>query len=672
MAFYVSPQGNDRWSGLLPAPNTDQSDGPFASLERARDAVRAAKQATGLPAGGVTVYLRQGDYILTDGLALDETDSGTETAPIVYRSFQEEEVRLLGGRPVDNFEPVTDPAALERLDETARPHVLQSDLRATGINDFGRLRRRPDRGVPGHLELFFNGQPMTLARWPNKGWTHIARGGGIAVSDGHQSGWTLSPLEDGFHYDGDRPKRWKSLKNIWVQGFWGYDWSNTYEEVDTIDTEKRLIKTRPPYGTYGYQANQRFRFLNILEELDSPGMYYVDTDVGILYFWPPEPVVGNEVLASVLETPIVSLQNAAHVTIRGFRLECTRGRAVVIEGGHDNLVAGCAIRNTGSDGVVVSGGANHGVQSCDITETGEGGIIISGGDHKTLAPCGHYVHNNHIWRFARWCKTYSLAIGLTGVGMRVSHNLMHDAPHTAILFSGNDNLFEFNEIHHVCLETGDAGGIYTGRDYTGRGNLLRYNFIHDMGGVGIGTNGMYFDDCVSGQTFFGNVLCNAPRAVFIGGGRDLVVRNNLFIDCDPSIEVDARGIDPNPIWQNMVNNYMKQLLDEVNHHEPPYSERYPELQALDAYYEKGEGIPPDNNVIERNISVGGTWLHIHWFATEEHVSVGRNLVGVDPRFVDAEQGDYRLEDDSPALDMGFEPIPFDRIGLVQDEYRPVV
>ena len=59
--FYVSPSGNDQWSGRLAAPARGGSDGPFATLEAARDAVRALKRS-GLPEGGVTVWIRAGTY----------------------------------------------------------------------------------------------------------------------------------------------------------------------------------------------------------------------------------------------------------------------------------------------------------------------------------------------------------------------------------------------------------------------------------------------------------------------------------------------------------------------------------------------------------------------------------------------------------------------------------
>ena len=298
-----------------------------------------------------------------------------------------------------------------------------------------------------------------------------------------------------------------------------------------------------------------------------------------------------EILLSLLSEPLLKLTDVSHVTFRGLILEATRGSAVEIHGGASNLIAGCLIRNIGNYGVTIEGGAGHGVLSCDIFDTGDGGVSMDGGDRQTLRPGGHFVENCHFARQGRWSKCYVPAVIIGGVGQRASHNLIHDHPHCAILFTGNDHLIELNEIHHIALETGDVGAIYTGRDYTFRGNRLRHNFIHDTGGVGMGSMGMYMDDCVSGTEIFGNVFYKVQRAAFLGGGRDHQVLNNIFVDCNYAVELDGRGLDPSPVWRGMVDKTMRQRLAEV-----PlalYRERYPALKTLDQYYG-----PPGGPAIE--------------------------------------------------------------------------
>jgi hypothetical protein len=668
--FFVAPDGDDGHPGTMQKP--------FATLERARDAVRELKRDDGLTEGGLTIWLRGGDYPRTQVFELTAEDSGAADAPIAWRVFEQERVRMLGGRAITGFVPVSDEAVRARLDDAARDSVLVANLRAQGIEDYGTLRSRgfARSTVPAHGELFFDGMPMTLARWPNAGeWERIRDFPTDDVADdGH--GTTIGALEAGFYYQGGRPARWKDTGNIWLHGYWAYDWANSYERIAELDPARKFIRTAEPHGNYGFIKNQRFHFLNILEEIDEPGEWFMDTETGLLYFWPPRPIESGEVLFSLLEQPLIKMTGTSHVTLRGIVLESTRGNAIEISGGEGNRVIGCVIRNTGNGAVVISGGTGHGVQSCDVMDTGDGGVSMSGGDRQTLTPGNHFVENSHFQRQGRWSKCYVPAIAISGVGLRASHNLIHDHPHAAILYGGNDHLIEFNEIHHVALETGDVGAIYAGRDYTIRGNRIRHNYLHHTSGATNDARGVYMDDCVSGTEVYGNVFYKSHWALFIGGGRDHHVVNNLFVECDPAIVTDGRGLDTRPIWRNMVNEFMREKLHEV-----PldlYRERYPALKSLDAYYGEpgGEpilgdaftGIPPEGNVIARNVCAGD-WIKMFWHADEAMFDIRDNVVLDDPAQIGGPETGFHLPENSPAWEMGFEPIPFRKIGLYLDEDR---
>ena len=430
-----------------------------------------------------------------------------------------------------------------------------------------------------------------------------------------------------------------------------------------LDREQRLIKAAPPHGLYGFRKGQRFYFLNVLEELDQLGEWFLDRAAGLLYFWPPNGSGESSSIAamlSLLDQPLVRLSGAAHVTFQGLTLEATRGDAVVIQGGAGNRIRGCTIRNIGNWAVRVEGGTGHGVVDCDVFDTGDGGVSLSGGDRQTLVSGGHFVENCHFARQGRWSKCYVPAVLMSGVGHRTAHNLIHDHPHCAILFGGNEHLIEFNEIHHIALETGDVGAIYTGRDWTCRGNRLRHNFIHHTGGVGMGSMGVYMDDCVSGTEVFGNVFYKVHWAMFIGGGRDHRVENNLFVDCDPAVRMDGRGLDRSPVWFNMVYDTMKKSLTAVP--QGLYRQRYPAIANLDPYYERTDGVPPENNVVARNVCVG-KWLEVGWHAKQEMLRLEQNYVGPDPGFAAPDKMDFRIKADSPVWATGFQPIPWDKLGL---------
>ena len=606
---------------------------------------------------------------MQDTLELSREDSGTEKAPLIVESTKSGEARLLGGLAIPHFDKVSDPQTVERLSPEARNHVVAADLNALGVQNYGSFKSRgfgrPE--TPSHMELFFDGQPMTPARWPNEGAFEKIAGFPEDSAKNDDHGGKIGKLENGFYYDGDRPRRWQDTSTIWVHGYWAWDWANSYEKVASIDLEKRWIKTTPPSGHYGFRKGQRIYFVNILEELDQPGEWFADTAKGMLYFWPPSDPKGKETLISMIEKPVVTIKNASHIALRGLRFEAVRGRALSIEGGATNRVEGCVFRNIGNYAVSISGGAGHGVRSCDFENTGDGGVSVSGGDRKTLAPGGHFVENCQFDKIGRWSKCYVPAIIMSGVGLRASNNLIHNHPHCAILYGGNDHVIEGNEIHHVALETGDVGAIYSGRDYSYRGNVIRYNYIHDTGGVGMGSMGVYMDDCVSGTLIYGNIFYKVQRAAFLGGGRDFTVENNIFIDCTPAVELDGRGLDKSPVWHSMVSDYMKKQLAQMP--SELYRERYPAIRDLDKLYETDAGIPPGNVKVLRNISVGGKWLQIGWHAKPEHAQVSDNFVDQDPGFLSRQAGDFRLNDGSPAYKTGFKPLPWDKIGLQNDEYR---
>jgi hypothetical protein len=664
--FYVSPTGADANSGT--------KGKPFATLERARDAVRARKTS----ASKVTVWLRGGDYLRTNALELSAADSGTAEAPVVWSAYRNERVRLLGGRVLTGFEPVTDTTTLARLDESARGRVTQVDLRRLGITGFGEMQSRGfgRPTTPSHCELFFNHRPMTLARWPNQGASEKIAGFPTASGKNDDHGGNIGELSGGFLYSGERPRRWRDTSDLWVHGYWAWDWANSYERVAKIDLNRRFILTAPPHGLYGFRAAQRFHFLNVLEELDQPGEWFLERTNGQLYFWPPAPTGSGETLLSLLEQPAIRMAGTAFVTVRGLIIEAARGSGVEISGGNGARIEGCLLRNLGNLGVSINGGTNHGVVGCDIFDTGDGGVSLSGGDRRTLTPGGHFVENCHFQRQGRWSKCYVPAVFMNGVGQRASHNLIHDHPHCAILFNGNEHLIEFNDIHHIALETGDVGAIYTGRDYSFRGNRIRYNYIHETGGVGMGSMGVYMDDCVSGTEVYGNVFYQVHWAMFIGGGRDHRVENNLFVDCDPAVRADGRGLDRSPVWRGMVNDYMRQQLAAVP--AALYRERYPAMKSLDAAYgppggpaisgDAFVGVPPEGNSIVRNVCVG-KWFETHWQAKGEFFEVQDNFVTKDTNAVAFSANGFNLPKDSPAWKLGFRSIPFEQIGLRHDAVR---
>jgi hypothetical protein len=665
VTFYVARDGDDAWSGMLKAPDAGKSDGPFATLHRAQTAIRQLKKENRLVEGGAAVMVRGGTYGMDRTLEFTGEDSGTKDAPISYRAAPGESVRLLAGKLITDWQPVTDAYVLDKLDESARGQVKQADLRALGISDFGSPSG-------GGVELFFNGQTMMLSRWPNEGFASIVKV--LGETERNVRG-TKGCAEGIIEYEGDRPMRWSAERDAWVHGYWFWDWSEQRHKIKSIDTERRVIEVEPPYHGYGYRKGQWFYAFNLLSEIDRPGEWYVDRQHGVLYLWPPSPVEQGEAVVSVLPT-IVTMKDVSHVTLRGFTLEGARGTAITVSGGAENRVVGCTICNVGGWAVTVSGGRGHGVVGCDMYQMGGGGISLSGGDRTALTTAGHFAENNHIHHYARVKRVYQPGITLQGVGNRAAHNLIHHAPHMGVGFSGNDHLIELNEIHHVCTESNDAGAIYTGRNWTMRGTVIRHNYLHHITGFrDRGCVGVYLDDMFCGTEISGNLFYRVTRAAFIGGGRDCVVKNNLFVDCDPALHIDARALGwahgHSDMW--IKEGREKGTLSGVRYKKPPYSDRYPKLvDILD-----DEPAAPKGNRVFCNVSFGGKWDGVHNGA-RKYQTIDNNLVDVDPRFATPDRigegkepraVDFALKPDSPARTIGFPELPLDRIGLYEDENR---
>lgn len=595
--IHISPVGRPG------APGTPEL--PVGTIGQAQDLLKRRRAGRLLPA---TLWLHPGVYAVTDTVALSEEDSGEVVGTLEIRASAPGTARLTGANTVSAgaFRKITDRRILARLPEPARGHVVQLDLAALGIQHVGPF---PDlfRGQGGILELLWRGRRMPLARWPNEGYTTIERvlDSGVWGGDNMRGGT--------FRYRGERPGRWLLAvrEGLWLKGFWRVPWQPDTVRVAAIDPAERTIThacrvggglgskySKEVNGTRPGNGKENWYALNLLEELDRPGEWCIRFQTDALYFWPPGPLSDGDVLLSDLDQPLVQLSNVSQLTVSGLVFDAGLGDGVVIEGGTNILIAGCELRNMGGTAVVIKGGTDHVVQSCDIHDTGGGGVYVGGGDRKTLTPAWHEVINNDIWRTGQVQTTYAPAVtlgayGIDAVGCRVVNNRMHDLPHAAVLYGGNDNLLELNEVYRVALDSGDVGAFYTWHDWTSRGNVLRHNYVHSSPGC----NAFYMDDGDSGDTIEGNIIWGTHYGPFIGGGHDNIVRHNVIIACARGLHVDSRGIVRG---YTAANRHLMGLLKAVDTASPPWSERYPELVGI------MEDHPdwPTGTVLERNLLIG--------------------------------------------------------------------
>lgn len=711
--LFVSPDGDDTWSGGFATPLPDKKDGPLASLEAAQARVRDWIADTGKAREPIMVTLREGTYPIGATLDFTEADSGIGPAPVTWQAHPEETVILHGGTAVGEFRLLSDTAIPARVPGRFRDRIHVVNLKEAGIAFPERLERREryDVASPGPFQLYYEGELMTLARYPNEGWLRVAgvpQEGPRRFHEGHHEDRRDGRIPTGRHYgsieyEGDRPASWASPDEAWAHGYWTWDWADSTQRIERLDAAGRRITFAEPHSIYGYTTGQRFYFFNIPEELDSPGEWYLDGESGYLFFWPPGGAFSGEVVLTRLGEPMIRMENVRHLTLKGLQFAYGRGAAIRIRDSEAVSVEDGRFFCLGGRPVTIEGGRACRVANGEFTEISADAIYVDGGDRATLEPGNHQVVNNHIHDFAKVFRTNHPAIWIDGVGQRVAHNRIHNAPHMGLYFRGNDHLIEYNEIHDIARETGDVGAIYTGRDYTSRGTVVRFNYLHDLHGPGLhGVRGVYLDDFTSGIQVFGNVFHRAGRAAFIGGGRDNLIQNNLFVECEPSVQIDGRALswavhhfdESHPRYASTLRDKFR----EANATQPPYALRYPELVQL---YEDEPRVPK-YNVVENNLSFAGIFLDLFDGVDLELAIVRNNLIADPvclrmtassdqaPDFTIIRQGDPGAAEQlqgnllwsaPPGLydftsrpirfdftrlpDIGFLPIPLDRIGLLR-------
>jgi hypothetical protein len=696
--FHVSPGGDDG--------NDGTAQKPFATLPKARDAARSAR-AKGEP---VSVILHEGIYRLEKTLDFNAADSGTADAPVIWKAAPGGKVRIVGGLvvPPSAIKPVTNSAILSRvISAEARPRLREIDLSALGIKDFGQVGPRGFSRpyLPAPVELFVGGDPMPLSRWPKAEEPLIPIGKVLDPGSIPRNG--EKPLRGGkFIVNTNRPNLWSNVNDIWVSGLFNKGFADDTVCLASIsESTNGLVFSTVQSHLYGFNSGKPWNAwyaMNVLEEISRPGEYAVDRAAGKLFFLPPADadLQSCEVMISALDEPLVALEGASDIRFENLTLEVSRGMGAYVEGGESCIFSACVFRNLGMLGVCIGrgvtpdplsrhaftgeavsrqvgslnshaydnpdynrqGGRNHRVENCQLYNLGVGGISLGGGDRKSLTPAGNTVFNCEIHDFNRWDRSYKSGVNIDGVGNRIEHCLIYNAPGTAIYLHGNSHLIANNEIHHVMQEGDDMGAFYMGRDPTEFGNVIRDNYFHDVGfGRTASTWTIYYDDGACGSEACGNIFVRAGRGgtFHIGGGKYNYTHDNIFVDCGLAIRIDNRQQTWNK-GQIAKGGIVDQRYNLMKADQPPFSTRYPQLAK---FWHDNPALPADP--VERNLFVRCQQLTT---AKPEWGPFRNNWeTKADPGFVNMAGGDYRLKPDAVAFKKipGFKPGDCSQMGLLK-------
>jgi hypothetical protein len=658
IVLYVAPGGNDAWTGKLAAPNAEKTDGPLATIQRARDELRKLKAAGGLK-GPVVVQVRGGTYRLAEPIVFTAADSGTREAPITYAAAPGEQPVFSGGMPIAGW-----------TKDAAGPAWTAAvpDVR---------------NGKAYFRSLFVDGRRAVPARSPNEGQVH-EMAGPLEPLKNREAARRDPKTRLGFRFEGEHLKRWADMDDAVLVVY--HAWTTSRSGIESVDPAKHEVRVRNPSGwPFGWWGKERFYVENVREALDAPGEFYLDRKTGRLSYCPRpgEDMAKAEAIAPRLEEVLrldgdpAAGKLVEHLRFEGLSFRHTdwtmprsgavdgqaaaflKTATVFARGARHCTFQQCEIAQTGGYGLWLERGSKDcRVVQCHLHDLGAGGVRL--GEMGLPAKPEEQAERNEVHN----CFIHDGGhVFHAGIGVwvgRTSHNKVQHNDICDFLYSGvsvgwswgyaptsaQHNLIEYNHIHHLGWgQLSDLGGIYTLG--VSPGTRLRYNLIHDVLSYDYGGWGLYTDEGSTEILMENNIVYRVKDGAFHQHyGKENVVRNNVLalsatlgqVRRSRQEEHSSFTLEKNVIYGrgvpmlggNWSNGRYK--LDE------------------NCYYD-ASGQPP---------KFPGNLSFKDWQAKGQDV---RSIVA-DPKFVDASKCDFRLLPDSPALKLGFQPIDVSQIGLV--------
>jgi len=667
VAFYVSPDGDDSWSGKLPASNSEQTNGPFATLEKARDAIREMKKAQGGQLNQpVIVYVRGGACFLNETLTFTPEDSGSEDCPVTYASYPGEEAVISGGRKIEGWKQVT----------IEGKELYAAEIPVAAGRSGAPLWRQPD-GKWLFRQIWINGERRKRARHPNTGYLTIAEVPEVS------SGTQWSEGQTSFRFNEGDLKAWKTAAHAEVVAM--CRWIESRLPIAEIDESAQMV-TFGKRSVFRLEPGDQYYVENALELLDEPGEWYLDPKAGVLYYMPlpGENMDDVEVIAPVLEQ-LIRIEGKPegkkfleNITFRNLTFSHTEWTlpddrsgfpqaaigvpgAIYGEGVRNCALEGCTLIHLGTYGLELSRGCKFNrIEKCEISDIGAGGLKIGETaiqdnelertHDNTLSNC--YIHDGGL--------IFHSGIGVW-IGQSynnvISHNHIHDFYYSGFSVGwtwgygpalARGNIIEYNHVHHIGVRSNgdgpilsDMAGIYTLG--TQPGTIIRSNIFHDIAGFRYGGWGIYYDEGSTHILSENNLVYRTTHGGFHQHyGKENIVRNNIFL-------------------------FARDSQFQVTRPEEHLSVT---LERNIFYWRSG----PLSNSNIRNINVAFDH-NLYWQEEDGEVKLGdmswdewcekgmdANTLIADPKFMAVDEDDFRLSPDSPVFKLGFVPFDTSEVG----------
>ncbi|HEX8914940.1 MAG TPA: right-handed parallel beta-helix repeat-containing protein [Humisphaera sp.] len=670
---YVSPAGNDAWTGSLAEPNAAKTDGPLATLDAARLKVREVRKQRPDLKEPVNVLLRGGTYHLSQPLNLSPEDGGTQASPTVYAASDKEPAVISGGTPVTGWAVGPD----------GRWTVTLPDVKA-GKWDFA--------------QLYVNGERRMRPRLPKQGYHRIA--GRVPPPEDPKAPKGRGKADDRFRFGGDDiAAGWRNRGDVEVVTF--HPWFTSMLRIADVEAADRLVTftggTRAASAWGQLTPGMRYLVENVAEALTEPGEWYLDRPTGVLTYI---PMPGERPEAATVVAPrldkLVVIAGAAdgkgpavdRVSFHGLtfahtgwvtpatgssisQAAVTVPAAVTTTGSSNFAVAGCTFTQLGGYGLEIGPGSRHAtVEGCRFVDLGGGGVKVgSTGQPAADDGLAREVTVREC-EIAHAGRTHPAAVGVWvghAADVTVARNDIYDLYYTGVSAgwtwgyakTRNKNIvIESNHIHHVGQTVlSDMGGVYTlGMS---PGSKIVGNRMHDITRDKYGGWGVYYDEGSDGWVAERNLLYRLQDGGFHQHyGTNNVFRNNVILDSGEVAWGPTRidvPTDPGKPRPGVAFTFERNVIAGWG------AKSVVRGEATGKLFEQN----PDRLAVDRNVYWnGGAEPRFGKLSMAEWQKWGHDKAStvLDPKLGSPDAVPFVLSADSPAAKAGLEPFELGKTG----------
>jgi hypothetical protein len=713
--FFIAPNGTDTWTGRLAQPNEARTDGPFATLCRARDAVRSLKQRN--EKKDIVILIRGGAYHLDKTVVLSLEDSAPEGGTIMYAAYGSEAPVFTSALPIGNWKKLETRSPL--LPEIAQDKVWTADV--------------PD-ALSNVLTLYHGCRRMRRA-WSRP----FAPRASVDKK-------VLPP--DRMAFPPGAMKNWPDLTNGELRIIPTADYEMCLLPLAGVDEEAGLARTTVPAS----RAMGRVKFMNesvwvenILEVLDEPGEWVFNSAERKLYLWPTGDEPSGGIVAPRL-TELIRVEGGIDYTgpidkpvkglmFRGLTFTCgerrpwhgaTKGQLqhkwehfdsptalVRFRGAQGCVVESCRFIDTSGTGLRLDLTClDNRIINNEVARTGGVGILLAGyGPGTKDVNKRNEVSNNWVHDVGQiyWASP-AIMVWQSGEN-RVINNLIHNTPYSGIVVSGRTgwtsatedtfrahevdlpaydslpsasrgsssvhrewwaareeymhgrrNFVAYNDIHSVMEVMGDGNAIYISG--TGKENHIYRNYIHHVDGDGT-ASGIRCDNDQYETIIEANILYRIRSAQSgISTTEMNHIIDNIIVDVIPSRRpitkpniVHGYIAIPNPTWPFEGARIKHNIIWS------PRADYWPIIEHRS--FSTGAGDRLKDTHTDYNLywcPKDPQWGQRH-IDEQKGYGVEMHSISADPMFMDLDKGDLRLKPESPAWKLGFQAIDMSLIGL---------